>query len=171
MDNLVKQAKKGNKDAFDKLITENIPYMYKMGYRVLKNDDEISDAIQNTVIKIYANIKKLKDDTAFKTWMITILLNECRDVIRKRNKIVYLEDTKTEIQYEEKEITQNKIDLENAISKLNEDLKMIISLYYYQDIGINEIAKILEIPEGTVKSRLYKARELLYGYLSKEDVI
>lgn len=86
MEELVELAKSGNKEAFDNLVTDNISYMYKMGYTILKNDDEISDAIQNTIIKIYRNIQKLEKNGAFKSWMITILINECKDIRKKETK-------------------------------------------------------------------------------------
>lgn len=64
----------------------------------------------------------------------------------------------------------DELDIKNAINKLNEELKMVIALYYYEDLSVEEIAKTLGVPEGTVKSRLFRAREILYNYLSKEDV-
>lgn len=92
----IKKAKKGDKKAFEKIIMEHIDYFYRVAYGILKNEEDRADAISNTVLKIYENIKTLKSEKFFKTWATRILINECKNHLSKQNKIVYIEDYQQE---------------------------------------------------------------------------
>ena len=76
MENLIKKAKKGDEEAFFKLIEINKNSLYKAGKSILNNDEDVADAIQETVISAYRNIKSLKDNSYFKTWLTKILINK-----------------------------------------------------------------------------------------------
>lgn len=167
----IKEAKLGDKEAFEEIIMENIDYFYKIAYTILKNEEDASDAISNTVLKAYTKIKQLQKDEFFKTWITKILKNECYDIIRKNKKIVYIEEYKQEnLKYSHEK--EEQVDIKKAIQSLNENLSEIVILYYIQDKSIAEISKILKIPQGTVKSRLYKARSEIAKQINyKEDII
>lgn len=167
----IKEAKSGNKEAFEEILMENIDYFYKIAYTILKNEEDASDAISNTVLKAYTKIKQLQKDEFFKTWITKILKNECYDIIRKNKKIVYIEEYKQEnLKYSHEK--EEQVDIKKAIQSLNENLSEIVILYYIQDKSIAEISKILKIPQGTVKSRLYKARSEIAKQINyKEDII
>ena len=81
---LIRKAKKGDKDAFCRLIDENVQSMYKVAAAYLKNDEDVADAIQDTILSCYENLKSLKQNRYFKTWMIRILINKCKDMIQKK---------------------------------------------------------------------------------------
>ena len=103
----------------------------------------------------------------------SIFQHGCYDLLRKNKKnIISFDDNyESEIQsskYDEYDIDQYGI--KKAIGCLNDDLKLIIILYYYDDFSIKEISKIVEIPEGTVKSRLSNARNILKKELKKEEI-
>lgn len=173
----IKKAKKGDKQAFEEIIMENIDYLYRVAYGILNNEEDISDAVSNTVLKAFGKLKTLKKEEFFKTWITKILINECHDQIRKNKKIVYIDDYKQEQQEKmlyntntpEKEI---QIDIKQAIKQLEPDLKHIVILYYLQEKSIGEIAQEIHIPEGTVKSRLSRARKSMAEILKyKEDII
>lgn len=169
----VEKAKKGDKEAFETIIMDIIDSLYKVGYGILENEEDVSDAISNTVLKAFEKIKTLNHVEFFKTWITRILINECNYMIKQKKRIIYIEN------YNEKpndNYTDNKetdIDVKNAMKKLDKNLKQIVILYYFDDLGIEEISNILEIPKGTVKSRLSRARktlakELIDGY--KEEI-
>lgn len=142
-------------------------YLYHIAIAIVNNDEDAGDAISETIMKAYANLTKLKHPDYFKTWITRILINECRKIIKQRKKVVSLEDYPGKGRQEE----QNKeeiMDVQVAIQKLPKKQKDVIFLYYYHDLSIEEIALILEIPKGTVKSRLSTARNYLYEILSKE---
>ena len=154
----VAKAKNGDKEAFIELINENRLNIYRVAKGILKNEYDIEDAIQNTVIKAFEKISTLKNDDFFRTWIIRILINECNDILRKNKRVVSLEDSIEKEKYDDK---YKNMDLINAVKSLNEDLRNITALYYFEDMSTVEIAKTLEIPEGTVRSRLSRAREKL----------
>lgn len=152
------RAKNGDKEAFIELINENRLNIYRVAKGILKNDYDIEDAIQNTVIKAFEKINTLKDENLFKTWIIRILINECNDILRKNKRLISFEEAISDDKYHDK---YENMDLTNAIDLLSDELKNITVLYYYEDMSTVEISKLLEVPEGTVRSRLARAREKL----------
>ena len=127
--------------------------MYRIAKAMLRDETNIEDAIQTTILKAYENIK-IKEGRVFQTWLIRILMNECNNIIRTYKKIIVTEENDYNMsacdQYED-------IDLCNAIQSLHEELRAVTVLYY-EDMNQESIAKLLEIPKGTVKSRLARAR-------------
>lgn len=158
----VRLAKKGDKNAFGRLIELNKVSMYRIALSMLKNKEDIEDAIQNSIVKAYEGIICLRKDEFFKTWLIRILINECKSILKSNNKVVHIEEISSDIG-----IIQDfsNIEITSAISSLEEDLRVVTTLFYFEDIPQREIAKILNIPEGTVKSRLSRARSKLYELL------
>ncbi len=155
MNNLIKKAKKGNEEAFFKLIEDNKVSLYKAAKAILNNDDDIADAIQETVIAAYKNIKSLKNDAYFKTWLTKILINKCKDIIAKNKDVLTLDD------YLEEGYTQeflSKFEIEDMLTNLSKEQKLVISLYYISQFNTREISEILKESEGTIKSRLSRAR-------------
>ena len=96
METYIKRAKKGDIEAFINLMDINKTYMYKVAKSILNNNEDIADAIQETILSCYKNIEKLKEIKYFKTWMTRILINKCNDVIRANKNIIYIEQEKEE---------------------------------------------------------------------------
>lgn len=164
----IKRAKTGDKYAFENIIMEHIDYLYRIAFSILRDENNVEDAIQNTVMKCYENLPKLRKNEFFKTWLTKILMNECNNVIRNNRRIVYLEDLERhEDSYEQNK--EMKLDLKDIIKTMSNDLREIVNYYYLQDKKISEISKILKVPEGTVKSRLSRARKILTSML-REDI-
>lgn len=161
--NVIK-AKNGDNDAFLTLINENRLNIYRVARGILKSEHDIEDAIQNTVVKAYEKINTLKKDEFFKTWLIRILINECNEIIRKNKRLEIINNGSNEERYND---TYENIDLINAINELNEELRITTVLFYFEDMPIKDIAITLKIPEGTVRSRLSRAREKL-RYMMRE---
>lgn len=162
---LVKKAKKGNKIAFSTLIKYYEPDLYRVAIAITKNEDDALDCIQETILQVYTSIKNLKNDQYFKTWLIKILINKCNKLIQKNRKI--LEFKKSDLQNTQ-ETNEINIEIKESIDTLDEELKILVILYYYQDMSIKDISDSLEIPEGTVKSRLSRARSKLKEILIME---
>ncbi|MED0978534.1 sigma-70 family RNA polymerase sigma factor [Bacillus paramycoides] len=161
----VSLAKKGDHEAFMALIHTEKVKMYRIAKAMLHDETNIEDAMQATILKAYENIKKLKKEEFFQTWLIRILINECNNIIRSYRKVIVIEDYDSNMvafdRYED-------IDLCNAIQALTEELRAVTVLYYYEDMNQESIAALLEIPKGTVKSRLSRAREQLEERLKME---
>lgn len=156
----VSQARKGNKDAFLALIDENRLNIYRVARGMLKSTEDIEDAIQSTMIKAYSSINSLKKDEFFRTWIIRILINECNSILRKNKKVTSIEH------YND---SYENLDLTTAINGLSDDLRVTTVLFYFEDMSLKDIAKVLDIPEGTVRSRLTRARIKLRELMGEEE--
>lgn len=156
----IKLAKAGNQDAFEGLINEQLTALYRVAKGILNTEHDVEDAIQNTIVKAFDKIKYLREDKYFKTWLIRILINECNKIYNynKREIVEVAEETYTVDKAE-------NMDLYDAISKLTEDLRVTTILYYFDDMSYSEISKVLDVAEGTVKSRLFRSREKLHEIL------
>lgn len=166
----VKRAKQGDVEEIGKILSENVGAMYRVAFGILKNEDEIYDAISNTTVIVFEKIETLKKEEFFKTWLIRILINECYKIYNQNKKIVYLEnctpETLENMQYSD---TYSDVDMKEVIKNLSKDLKEVVVLYYFENFSVKEIEEILEIPMGTVKSRLSRAREDLKKVLIKDE--
>ncbi|MCL1872761.1 MAG: sigma-70 family RNA polymerase sigma factor [Clostridiales bacterium] len=163
---LVELAKRGDKPAFDEVIRLCVPDLYRIAMSILKNKDDADDAVCETVVRAYESIHKLNDCNFFKTWIIRILVNQANTAYQKRSKVIFLNDTTFEPQYEDAYDLGND-ELAAAVASLSLKLRTVITLYYFQDMRIKEIASVLMIPQGTVKWRLAKAKSVLKEKLSE----
>ena len=125
------------------------------------------EKIQSSILKAYECIGGLRKNEYFKTWLIKIVINQCYEICRKNRRVIFLNNDAS-INQEKYVDTYENLDLKRALDSLEDDLKIVVELYYYEDFLLKDIAKILEIPEGTLKSRLSRARKKLYSIL-KED--
>lgn len=155
MENLIKKAKKGDEEAFFNLMEINKISLYKAGRAILNNDEDVADAIQETVISAYRNIKSLKNDSYFKTWLTKILINKCKDIISKNKETVILDDYVEEGYIQE---FLSKFEIEDMLNDLSKEQKLVVSLYYISQFNTREISEILKEPEGTIKSRISRAK-------------
>ena len=145
---LVRKSKKGNNLAFSTLIKTYEKDLYKVAIAMTKNEEDALDCIQEAILQSYISIKDLRQEEYFKTWLIKILINKCNALLKKNKKIMNLD------------------------MEITEDLKIIVILYYYEDMSIKDISESLNIPQGTIKSRLSRARKKLKEILSiNEEVL
>jgi len=167
------QFKNKKEKDFTELIEENKLKFYKTAKIILKNDDDCYDALQEALISIYNNFDQLKNKEFFSTWATRIVINKCYDLLRKNKKNIVSFEENYESEIQSSEFDNYDIDLygiKKAMNNLSEGLKLIVMLYYYDDYSIKEISNIINIPEGTVKSRLSKAREIIKKELMKEEI-
>ena len=171
---IITQIKNGDEQAFAELIEQYKLPIYKTAKSILKDEDDVCDAIQDTALSIYKNIPNLKNEEYFKTWVIRITINKCYDILKKHKlnneKMLKAQEDVSELHtnFDNNVILQT--DLQTTMELLEENLRTVTVLYYYNDLSISEISDILNIPKGTVKSRVFRAREKLYEILSKEEV-
>lgn len=164
----LEKAMAGNKEAFSRIIIQNKESMYKTAIVILKNEDDAYDALQEALIKMYRNITKLENKESFNFWSRRIIVNYCYDIISKNQKVVNITSKLTENFEETREdIYDCEDELVKVLDKLDEDLRLTATLYYYDDLSTKEIGEMLNIPLGTVKSRLSRAREKLYDILKE----
>ena len=142
MEELVKRAKVGDNQAFTELIMNIQMDLYKIAKAKIKDDDDINEAVQETIIKAYSSIKKLKDEKYFKTWIIRILINECNNIYKKKkvNKIEeYNENVIKEADSDMINTKINNLDFFILIDKLNEDEKIVVVLFYLEEYSTKQL--------------------------------
>ena len=143
-------------------IKENQEKFYRIALTYSKNEDAALDIVQEAIVKALNNINKLKKEEYVKTWFYRILINECLQHIKKSKRISIYEfqDIESQIEWND-DISINGIDMYKYIESLDSKLRTVIILRYFEDMKIEEIAKITKTNVNTVKSRLYKALQVL----------
>ena len=166
MQELVEKAVRGDADAFLELMEMNSLSMYKTARGILKNDNDVSDAIQDTILTSFEKIHKLKNPQYFKTWLIRILINECNQILRHYKKVNTIEQV-PETPRQDKSLAE--FEFKEMLEQVDEKYRVILVLYYEQGFKISEIAELLELNENTVKTRLARAREQIRSAYFQED--
>ena len=138
-------------------IKENQNRLYKIAYTYVKNQDLALDIVQEAVTKALENIHKLKQEKFVKTWFYRILINEALQTVKNNKKYMEYELIENEayMNGNEENIVES-LDIYNKIEKLNDKLKTVIILRFFENLKIEEIAIITKTNTNTVKSRLYK---------------
>lgn len=182
---LIEKFGNGDEKAFEQLIIRYERKIYSICIYFLKNREDAEDAAQEIILKLYKKLGSFRKESAFSTWMNYVASNTCRDYLRKRkrNQVLYLdEDIRTdessisrELPSEEdtpEECMEKKelgVLMQEALFKLKDDHKEILLMREYQELSYEEISEILEISVGTVKSRIYRARQDLKGLLNQGE--
>lgn len=151
------------KEEFVALVNPCRETMYHVAAAYLKCPQDRADAAQNALMKAWQKRNSLHDDVYFKTWLIRILIRECINLQRAYKSSVPIENL---------EVCAPSVrdtELRDAIERLGTALRLPVILFYLEGYSLSETAKTLRIPQGTVKSRLSRARELLRDEL-KEDI-
>ena len=162
MEELIEKAKEGDKEAFTNVILSIEDELYKVAKVRLKNDDDIYDAIQETIITAFKSIKKLKQIQYFKTWIIRILINQSNRIYRsKKKEIISFEEIKNNkvTDFSDIENSEMILDFKFICNKLKYEDRMIIILYYMEKFTDKEIGKILSLKENTVKTKRTRAKQ------------
>lgn len=155
------------KEQFIAEIRDAETMLYHVSKSVLKSDADCGDAVQETLLRAYEKLHTLKNEAYFRTWITRILLNECYKICRKNKKSVpYEEYMENAGMWEEGRYTH----LYLAIMELPAQLRILVTLYYLEGFSQKEISEILGMREGTIKSRLSRARNQLREQLTGEEV-
>ncbi|MFZ3580183.1 sigma-70 family RNA polymerase sigma factor [Virgibacillus sp. DJP39] len=165
----VRLAQKGDKAAFTRLIKESQNSLYRIAKGILNHEEDCADAIQEAIIKSYNSIHKVKKPQYFKTWLTRIVINQCYDLLKQRKKIIPTESVEPLLQSQTEQAQNDYYQLSEGLDNLNTMHRTIITLFYYEQLTIQEISEILKVREGTVKSRLNRARNRLADYLEKDE--
>lgn len=166
---LIKKAKQGDKEALVQLIMAQKKDFYKLAYLYMKNEEDALDALQDTIVILYENIHKFKKHEAFYSWSKTILVNCCKKLLKENKKIIPLTSVKEEPYEEGFDKKNDQIILQKHLSNLKEKYREVIKLHYFLDLDNETISKILNIPVGTVKSRIFNGIKKLKESLRGEE--
>ncbi|REB05238.1 RNA polymerase sigma factor [Sporosarcina sp. BI001-red] len=161
---LVKKAKKGNKEALLQLINEQQDAYYRLALSYMGNPHDAMDAMEDMIVSLYHSIPQLKKEESFYSWSKTILVNRCKKLSQKQNKIVLMENADESLDEALKisegtnsfKQTEQRLDLKGMLAMLSSDQREAIELHYFHDLELQAIADMTNVPIGTVKSRIFQ---------------
>ena len=153
-----------NKTEFESRIIAMQDVLYRVSVTILREPKDREDAIQECILKAIMKREKLKDDRAMQAWVIRILINECYAILRKNRRMVPLDKLP-------ERAAENGGDPEvfRMLFSLPDKLRLSMVLYYVEGYSTEEIAKMLSVPAGTVRSRLTRGREKLKEMMESEE--
>ncbi|MAX70064.1 MAG: RNA polymerase [Flavobacteriaceae bacterium] len=167
---LIDAIKNGDTKAYATLVDRYKDLVFTLALRMLKHREEAEEVAQDTFVKVFRSLNRFKGDSKFSTWIYKVTYNTCLDRIKKNKK--YQSDVAID------DYTFNKLDtidnaLENLITnekntlirqcidKLPEDSSALLTLFYFEELSLEEISKIINVEANTVKVKLYRARKKL----------
>lgn len=168
---LVLQVQSGNVKARETLLKLWYPLLRRYALARLGHREDAQDAVQEALLKVGAGIGSLRDPAAFPKWIYRILERRCADQLRYRQRRGRQErlpegrEREAVDALEQGPAPELANDMHNALGKLKPDSYLVVHLYYLHDLDLAEIAEITGTPVGTVKSRLFTARQLLKRHL------
>lgn len=174
---LIQSAQAGNALAFEQLIAEHQKRIFSIAYRIAGNSEDASDMAQEVLIKIFRSLKNFRGDSKFSTWLYRVATTTCLDEQKKQRRHTAYSLDQT-LEAEDGNITTEPVDtgptpeeslerkamhqaIHQAIGKLKKDHQKVILLREVQGMSYEEIATVLNCSEGTVKSRINRARDHL----------
>lgn len=173
---LIQQAIEGNEEAYKQLLENYRGAIFNLLFKMVHNKEETEDLVQEAFIKAFKALPSFNEEYAFSTWLYKIAVNNCIDHMRKKrlktysiNKPVQSKDGEIERDFPDTSMSPDKEILtaeranliSTAIDELPENYRIAIVLRHSDEKSYEEIAEILEIPLGTVKARIFRAREML----------
>ncbi|WP_090911253.1 sigma-70 family RNA polymerase sigma factor [Paenibacillus sp. cl141a] len=156
---LVKQAKRGNKEALLQLIIADQDAYYRLAYSYMGNEHDAMDAMEDMIVTLYEKLDQLQKSEAFYSWSKTILVNRCKTLLRKKERFLPLGDDQetalmTFTDDNPYRCVESEMDLQVLLSHLNPRQREAIELRYVHDLPYQTIADMTGAPIGTIKSRI-----------------
>jgi RNA polymerase sigma-70 factor (ECF subfamily) len=180
---LVARAQSGEAAAFDELVVKYSPRLYGLIYNMTSNHEDTNDMLQDVFTKAYRAIKGFRGKSSFYTWIHTIAVNMTLNFLKKRgrryhlslddvdasiqNDKEFIEVTSTSSPVREADLTELQRRLNEAMMKLSDEHRAVVTMFHIQGMPHAEISKILGVSEGTVRSRLFYANRQLQNYLDE----
>lgn len=178
-DKYVKQAIKGNQDAYKKIMDKYQKPLYFHVLKMVRNHEQVEDLVQEAFMKAFNNLNSYNTNYAFSTWLYRITTNHTIDYLRKKklnttsiNDPVRTRDGEMEIQISDEAETdrhiirkERKQIIHQAINDLPKKYRKVIEMRHLEELSYQEIAEQLDLPLGTVKAHIFRAREMLYKEL------
>jgi RNA polymerase sigma-70 factor (ECF subfamily) len=165
-DGVVGSALDGSEDAFRRLSTRHVQSAYRLAWAILGNDSDAEDATQDAFTSAWRQRLTLRDPDRFEAWFGRILVNSCRDRLRRRSRTRNLFGGESEgFSPDHAPSAMDRDELYGAVTALDPDQRIVVMLRFWQDLTVDEIADRLDVPAGTVKSRLHRSMARLRAAL------
>ncbi len=167
---LIRRAQKGDQDAFAALVEEHQRYIYNLALRVLKDENEALDLTQETFVRAWTALPNFRGQSQFRTWLYRITTNLCYNRLPNLRRSLNdlgddvmeeIPEPNIENPVQEIESSETRAHLHQAIDALDANYKLLITLRYQNELSYDEIASTLNLPLGTVKTGIFRAKEQL----------
>jgi RNA polymerase sigma-70 factor (ECF subfamily) len=160
---LVDRFKRGDEQAFVQLMVRHERRVYNLAYRMLGRAEDARDATQDAFLSCYRSLRRFRGDAAFSTWLHRVAVNACYDLLRRRTPATSLDDALVEPAPapDHADRAATAADVQQALLAVPSDFRTVLILFEVQDMSLEEISATLEVPVGTVKSRLHRGRVAL----------
>lgn len=160
-----------DKEQFCDLIKQNERAMYSLAYSLVRNDSDAQEVISESIYRAFYHLSSLKSEKAFKAWVLSIVHNTAVELIRKNSRLTNLDeiDDRPDITQSESE-TATRLALRDAVCSLREPYSTVITLFYYEELSVSQIADITGANPVSVRQQLTRGRKMLRQLL-KEDFI
>lgn len=151
-------------------VTEHKEDFYRLAFSYVKNQEDALDIVQESIKKALISIEAIKDPTSIKSWFYKIVVRTAIDFLRKQKKLTLADNQMIDSISHGKEDLYEDIDLHNALDELPLQYKTVITLRFFEDLKIEEIAEIVDENINTVKTRLYRGLKLLRIIITEEEL-
>lgn len=170
---LVEESRQGSREAFERLLLRYEKAIFNAAYRILRDYEDAKDVTQNVFVKVFQNLEHFDAKQRFFSWIYRIALNESINLCKSRRRLETVEDSRVEESTPEKLMSRTELGavVEAALMSLGFEYRVVVVLRHFNDCNYQEMSEILEIPEKTVKSRLFTARGQLRDILSKRGIL
>lgn len=170
---LVQESRQGSRESFERLLIRYEKAIFNAAYRILRDYEDAKDVTQNVFVKAFQNLEHFDAKHRFFSWIYRIALNESINLCKSRRRLEAAEDCRVEENTPEKLMSRTELGgvVEAALMSLGFEYRVVIVLRHFNDCNYQEMSEILEIPEKTVKSRLFTARGLLRDILSQRGIL
>ena len=168
---LVDRARDGDLDAFEQLVRERMDAVYRLTHAIVLDPADAADATQETFVAAWRQIRSLRDPARFDAWLQRIAVNAARMTLRSRGRRRVREIAASAVDtfaVAPARPTDDGAVLAAALDRISADQRALLALHHLEGRSIAEIAEVLRIPAGTVKSRLFAARRALDAALAAE---
>ena len=171
----VREALAGDQEAFARLVESYQAAIYNLAYRMLENASDAEDAAQETFLRAYSRLRSYDPARKFSSWLLAIAAHHCIDRLRRRRWTTPLEDIPLGRRFStgrdpEREIEreEEREEIRRLLERLPPDYRLVVILYYWNDLSCRQIGQVMGLGEGAVKSRLHRARRMLAQGLREE---
>jgi len=183
---IIRRAQSGDSDALTQLIVGQQHYVYSIAMSVLKNPDDAADLSQEAFMRLFRALPQYNGESRFTTWLYRLVVNLGRDELRRRGRQVPLilstpdEDGQDDLasvadddRWSDPSIALDSRELrdevQRALAQLEEHYRLVLTLYYFDDMKYSDIAEVLDIPLNTVKSHIRRGKERLAALLQAQE--
>lgn len=183
---LLRRAQHGDSEALSQLVISQQHYVYSIAMSVLKNPEDAADLTQEAFIRLFRALPQYNGESRFTTWLYRLVVNLGRDELRRRGRQVPLalapaneeeHDQIASVADDDRWVNPGQVldsqelrgEVRRALDQLEEHYRVVLALYYFEDMKYNDIAEVLDLPLNTVKSHIRRGKERLAAILQEQE--